>query len=441
MSIATVPRGLQTLLSPLTGTVAALDERLLEPGDALLHASWCELPQPADGSPGSGLVQAGGGWSAVAASARAAALGEAVERRCAGTVDETRLVRATAAELGREALDPGRIRLFQPSQVEGTALVLPDRSTSLRWLRGVRLPDRQPAWLPAQLVHLAPLPAEADGGVDEPLLTLPTSNGLACGPTFERAALSALLELVERDAFTLTWAGRLSLPRLEWQGNAELEEFAATRLAPTGLRYAAIDLSPFLGVPVVLGVVSPPAGRPGPTAVGAAASATAAEATRRALAEAFAAFAAARAFVRTRGDRSFADDGSDLDAFDDRVLFYADPKRAGALAFLTACAERRHVGEVPRLAGSTPAGQLAELCARIAARGGTAYAADLTTVDVADAGLHVVRALCPELCPLDASQALRFLGVPRLLTGAHEAGLTSRPLLLEEVNSDPHPFP
>ena len=78
---------------------------------------------------------------------------------------------------------------------------------------------------------------------------------------------------------------------------------------------------------------------------------------------------------------------------------------------------------------------------RGAARGGTAYVADLTSIDIADAGLRVVRALCPELCPLDAAHGLRFLGVPRLLTGASDAGLLPRPLCLEEVNPDPHPFP
>ena len=143
-----------------------------------------------------------------------------------------------------------------------------------------------------------------------------------------------------------------------------------------------------------------------------------------------------------RPGAQLADDGSDIASFDDRVLFYADPRRAGALAFLTASSERRHVSDVPALAAASARGQAEELCARIAARtGGTAYAADLTACDAADAGVHVVRAVCPELCPIDPVHALRFLGVPRLLSGAHAAGLLPRPLRLEEVNPDPHPFP
>lgn len=433
MSIAAVPRGLGSLVSPLTGALVALDSRLLCPEDALLHAVWAELPDPLAG----GVVRAGGGWSASAAHAAAAAIGESVERAAATAADPQRLVVATAEELGPAALDPARIRLFLPGQLAGSPLVAADRQLRLRWIDGVRLPGLEAVLLPAQLVLLEQQPA---GGL-EPPLTLPTSNGLACGLDVWSATASALLELVERDAFMLTWATRLSLPQLEWRGVRSLERLEAEHLARTGLRFMAIDLSAFLGVPVVLAVVAPPAGWNGPVAVGAAAARTAVEAVERALAEGHAAFAAARAYVRDRPDAVFAADGSDLASFDDRVRFYGDPARAGALAFLTASPERRHVHDVPALRAETARALVEELAGLLACHGGEAFACDLTPVDLADAGLRVVRCVAPELCQLDAAHAMRFLGVPRLLTGAFDAGLLPRPLRLEEVNPDPHPFP
>jgi ribosomal protein S12 methylthiotransferase accessory factor len=142
-----------------------------------------------------------------------------------------------------------------------------------------------------------------------------------------------------------------------------------------------------------------------------------------------------------RPDRTFARDGSDLDTFDDRVQYYAAPERAAALDFLTAGADRRHVEEVAPLPAGTPSAAITALCERLAAHGAEAAVVDITPPDIASAGLHVVRAVCPELCPIDAYHSLRFLGVRRLLTGAYEAGLRCSPLRLEEVNSDPHPFP
>lgn len=436
MSIAEPPRGLASLVSPLTGVVTHLDERLLEPDDALPHSYWCTAAD-ADGADGSGGLRAGGGWAATAEHARAAAVAEAAERYSAALPLRGALRHATARELGPTAIAPRRLRLFRDEQLAGTAYEQLRADTRVRWLSGIELPGATPAWAPAQFVTLGGL-TEAAG---EPPLTIPTSNGLACGQTFWGAALSALLEVVERDAFTATWAARLSLPLLTWEGDHGLEELERRRLAPSGLRYAVVDLSALLEIPVMLAVVSTPAELPGPTAVGAAAATTAADAARRALAEAAAAFAAARALRRSQPDRVLAADGSEIETFDDRVLFYSDPAQSHRLAFLTASSERRHTAEVPEIRGARPRQVIEALCARLAARGAQAYAFDVTAPDIAAAGLYVVRVVCPELCPLDPVHRQRFLGVPRLLTAAYDAGLLARPLRLEEVNSDPHPFP
>lgn len=438
MSIVAPPTGLESLLSPLTGVVSSLGERLLEPGDALLHSCWSDLAVDVAGGAAAEAagVRAGGGWSPSARVARAAAIGEAVERGAATRLPAHGVLAATFLELGGAALDPARLSFFLPGQIAGTPYRQADPGLRLRWVRGERLPSREPVWVPAQLVYLADL----TGDGSEPPLTVPTSNGLACGGTREGAILSALLELVERDAFTLTWAGRHALPLLTWEGVPALEDMERHHLARTGLDHAAVDLSAFLGVPVALAVVRRPDGE-GPAAVGAAAARTAREAVPRALAEAYAAFAAARALSRLRPNRVFASDGSDLESFDDRVQYYAEPERAAALAFLTASPERRHVDDVAPLPGDAPEALLEALCDRLAAHGAEAAAVDITPPDVGAAGLHVVRAVCPELCPIDAYHALRFLGVPRLLTGAWQAGLRSAPLRLEEVNPDPHPFP
>ena len=44
------------------------------------------------------------------------------------------------------------------------------------------------------------------------MIAYSTSNGLAAGPDRESALAAALLELVERDAFMLTWNTRRSFP-------------------------------------------------------------------------------------------------------------------------------------------------------------------------------------------------------------------------------------
>ena len=62
---------------------------------------------------------------------------------------------------------------------------------------------------------------------------------------------------------------RLSLPLLDLIGDPRLTETDAATFAETGLRYAAVDLSVFHGLPSVLGVVRAPALETGALGVGA----------------------------------------------------------------------------------------------------------------------------------------------------------------------------
>src|SRR5204863_321338 len=94
----------------------------------------------------------------------------------------------------------------------------------------------------------------------------------------EAAILTGLLEVVERDAFMLAWHNRLSLPRLDWSGDPELVRLDRRYFATSGLRYSAVDLSVFLDVPTVLGVVHGPAQALGALGVGAASAPSVADA-------------------------------------------------------------------------------------------------------------------------------------------------------------------
>jgi ribosomal protein S12 methylthiotransferase accessory factor len=103
--------------------------------------------------------------------------------------------------------------------------------------------------------------------------------------------------------------------------------------------------------------------------------------------------------------------------------------------------ERRDTRDVPPLEGSDVLELIEAACDRLARSGVSAYAADVTTADVRDAGFHVVRVIAPELCQLDVVERARFLGGSRLYRAAYEAGLVPRPLTPADLNADPHPFP
>jgi ribosomal protein S12 methylthiotransferase accessory factor len=433
---ATLPR-LRSFVSPLTGVVRGLSETLAAPGELRLVSIGCEL---ADGVPtiGTPLESYTGSehWSRDAA--EAAAIGEALERYSGSYIPHERVVVSSAVDLGGEAVDPNRFALFSEDQYARSGF--PFRrfrpETVVGWVEGFSVPDGRPAFLPAQLVFM---PWERCRP-EEVRVGHATSSGLACAATLEEAILTGLLEVVERDAFMLAWHNRLSLPLLDWSGDDELVRLDRRYFAPSGLRYSAVDLSIFLGVPTVLGVVHGRPGRLGALGVGAASAPRIADAWRKALAEAF-------SVCRWVADRALEEPellgrpAETIQTFDDHTLYYAGEERARRAAFLDAGCEVRGVGDVEPVEGDNVLELIEAVCGRLAARGVSAYAVDVTSPDVAAAGLSVVHVLAPELCQLDVVAGARFLGGRRLYEAAFEAGLVRRRLEPVELNPDPHPFP
>lgn len=429
---------LESFVSPHVGVVRAVDELLGAPDDArLFHAVAFAGDQRQLLGAGAETFEGGTGYGPSRATARAAALGEAIERYAASYVPDHELVLASADELDG-AVDPGRFALFAPEQHadERFPFVPFARSTRIRWVRGRSLATGDDAWLPAQLVYL-PWRRLADG---EQEIAYSTSNGLACGRTADEALLAALLELVERDAFMITWAARLSFPRLTWRRDADLVAFERRHLAPAGLRHSAVDLSAVHGVPTVLAVVHADARCPGELGVGAAAAPTAREACRKAFVEAYAVHRGARALA-LGPRRPFRADFADVVEFTDHIHVYALREHAAHAAFLDASRRRRSISDVPPLEGEHAAEHVAALLERLAARSLEAFCVDVTAPDVREAGLHVFRAVVPELCPLDVRHDARFLGAERLRRVPYELGLRPRPLRIDELNPYPHPFP
>ena len=435
-----LPR-LERLVSPFTGVVRAVHEVLAPPHDARLVRLATAPPdmRPLLGFHPDHLDDTSGGSAETRAQARAAAIGELVERYAASFVPEETLVHGPAARFREEAVSPERFSLFAPEQYRaaGFPFVPFTAATPVRWTRGFRLPGGEPALLPAQLVYL-----RWDGfGAGEAPIGVASSSGLACGPTLEESVLAGLLELVERDAFVLTWTHRLSLPLLDHRDTPGLPAWEERYLAPAGARHHVVDLSAFLGVPVALAVVrSEGAGEPA-VAVGAGSAATACDAGKKALAEGYAVRTWARALLAHEPARRFSATGDEVVTFSDHVHFHARPEHAETTAFLTSSSERRALADVPALPGDGVLEWIRAICTRLASQGCTAFAVDVTTPDVRDAGLYVTKTIVPQLCPLDVRQDARLLGGERLRTLPHRLGLATGPLRWEDVNPYPHPFP
>ena len=355
-------------------------------------------------------------------SAWTCAVAEALERYTSAVVPDERHRWATAADLGEEALDLATVPRCSGRELAHPAcpVGVPEPGTPIRWVRGVSLTSLAHRWVPAVMAHIR-FPRQGPGE----RFWLPVSSGCAAHPVLEQALVSAICELVERDALAVLWLQRLALPRLELDG-----ELPA--VPPRRGRILVFDATTDVGVPTLYAVDSAPDASELATLVCAAADLDPRRAAEKVLAEAV--------LCRVAMERPVAIP-SDPDLFTQPVhgaLYMSHPARQEAFRFLLDSPRRRRLSELPPLDTGSPGRNLALLVERLCALGMEVFAVDLTTVEAHRAGMRVVRALVPGLQPLTFRPRARYLAHPRLFEAPARMGGTARPE--EDLNPWPQPF-
>ena len=120
--------------------------------------------------------------------------------------------------------------------------------------------------------------------------------------------------------------------------------------------------------------------------------------------------------------------------------FWCDSTNLPHAAFLFASPERQAFADLANLATGDPGRDLAVLVERVRAVHHQVLLCDLTTPDVGELGLAVVRALIPGFHPLQIGHHLRSLGSRRLWEVPRQLGYAG----ISPASGDnpyPHPYP
>ncbi|OLT16961.1 hypothetical protein BJF78_13525 [Pseudonocardia sp. CNS-139] len=396
--------------------------------------------------------------------ARAAAIGEALERYCGNAVPDG-LLYGSAAELaarGEAPLDPTAFALFSEEQYAARGFPFRRFTADLpvSWASGVDLHTGAPVMVPAAFTYLNTQRGLRTG---EPPLVFQAYAGIAAGTDAAAAQRSALEEVIERDAVTLWWLTGAEARRIDVTGDpllcGVLDDPACAHLTATFL-----DIPCALPVPVV-GVFLEDRRR-GVVGFGSACRSTAAAAAAKALTEALVTHSTAaelgepdgtfwsavragrlrqdpyRAFRADRGYRAdFRADWRDLTVLDLNLQLYLDPvmqeeparrlraPRGGAVA----------LAELPGLPGPPAGDALAGYLRMLADHGHRASAVDVTTADVARTGLRVVRVVVPGMYQ-NAPAAFPLLGGDRLYREPVARGWLTQPPKPGDLVREPLPF-
>ena len=146
---------LEEAVSPLVGIVTQTLSTTHTTDEACLPNCASELAS-ARRTLGLATVDFGAGAHPEPARARAAALGEALERYSALFVPEERVRTTTAAALGDAAVRPARFALFHPTQLADPRFPFVEfgEETPAPFVQGISLEDGGAAFLPAEIVYL-----------------------------------------------------------------------------------------------------------------------------------------------------------------------------------------------------------------------------------------------------------------------------------------------
>jgi ribosomal protein S12 methylthiotransferase accessory factor len=434
------------------GKLAAALDRIVDPRIGVISGVW-ELP-PDPGAPrffhfraaacdtkafaDDGNFRETGGASTDRWLAMAKAVGEGVERYCGAIYDRGACTLATYDDADFACVAPEQFTLYSQAQYykPGFPYVPFQRDTWLRW--AVCLDPLTGATLavPAVMIWVPYTP-----GPEEKRITQSISTGLCCHESHARAALGGVCEVIERDAFTITWQRRLAPPRIIAETLSQ-ENYQRLRLIEASQgRVDILDLTLDHRVTTVMSVFR--STRPeAPAVVVAAATHPCPEDAIRESLEELAHTRRYSELINLHVPKLPDQPGfENVKTQVDHLAFWADHRHLNAIDWMFASDRRKEFGELLDLSCGDAAGDLKVVCERVASTGHRVLLRDLTTADIADLGLSVVRAVIPGYHPLQMGHVFRARAGERLWTLPGRLGYKIGSDPQQGDNDLPHPYP
>jgi ribosomal protein S12 methylthiotransferase accessory factor len=351
--------------------------------------------------------------------ARTAAVGECLERYAAGLYDPDKdVLLATWKEMtaqGLRAAHPEDFGLYSQKQHQQHAYLNRfTENTRIGWAKAVCLTDKNAeVWLPASCVFL---PYKYMDG--ETQISSQISTGLSAAFAWDAAVMGGICEIVEREAVMLTWLHKLPCPELSFSPDCWYSKVFEQRFARSGFAYHLCHAPGDLGLHTVFAMMVDKGRRV--ISTGSSTKPEPQQAALKALLETVQVRELLLSIPRNRKPPQFH-----LEPYQQL------PLDEDLLAFFTSGQQRRSDGREQPLT-------LDELLINCKKAKIDVYAADLTTPDLADAGLKTVRAVMPQAVRLYREFELPFLGGKRLYEAPHKLGFPA--LSEEQLRLKPHPF-
>lgn len=426
----------QKLIQQACGIVGAISE--LPPREARLPALVGSIAQTGRLSvlypPEGGLRAAS--WSDVISKGHALdldksvcntrAVFEALERYASSVFVKDEVITASQNELGSAALDLSLVPKCSALEYADPKCQLrpADPSRPIRWVKAIELTTGRDCYVPLVISHLYVRPNRDEFFWNQ------ISTGVAAHTSMQAAIISAILEVVERDAIALTWLAKIPLPEVLPDNGEALR--LLTLAQRSGCRFNLFDATTDIGIPTIYGIQRRPYHPDLAQLVACSTGYSGENVYRKTL------FELAQLNHVDWGSSVPPADIEDIVDLIDGARFMAKPENASAFDFISSGKHSKKLSNFENIVSEDDSSVLADLTSRLARIGAETYLVNLTTDDLRDAGVHVVRAFIPSLMPMSPIYRARYLGHPRLYEYARKVGLSD--FNESKVNKFPQPF-
>jgi ribosomal protein S12 methylthiotransferase accessory factor len=372
------------------------------------------------------------------------ALLEGLERYCGIEPRGKRtVVHDSYHHLKDSALNPTGVGVHETAQYKKPDFPFkpfkPDEPMS--WVWGYSLLEERPILVPELLAYYSL--SCGNGFVYE------TSNGCAIGGTLEEAIFHAIMEVVERDSFLLTWYARLHLPRLDLRSANDIElQLMVDRITEvTGYDLYFYNSTMEHEIPSVWAVAKNRRSRGVNIICAAGANPDPVSAVKSSIYElAGMMFRDDEKLEKNRQKyKKMLKDPFAVRTMEDHGMLYGLKEAEERLNFLLD--DHRPLRTFAEEFKEPPANtdlkdDLQDILQKFRRLNLDVIVVDQTTTITKRNGLHCVKVLIPGMLPMTFGHHLtRVKGLERVLTVPMQLGYEKKPLLYEQLNPFPHPFP
>jgi ribosomal protein S12 methylthiotransferase accessory factor len=370
---------------------------------------------------------------------------EGLERHCGlEPRGKWTVVHDSYRQLAEHALNPLKVGVHTDEQyaMPGFPFEKFDPDRAMDWVWGYSLIEERPILVPELLAYYS-LGCSSSGFVYE------TSNGCALGGSREEAIFYGIMEVVERDSFLLTWYAELNLPRLDplTSGDEELQLMIERMRAVAGYDLYLYNSTMEHGIPSVFAMAKNRKDKGLNLILAAGAHLDPVRAAKSAIQE----LAGMMLNLDEKLEKNKAnyekmlEDDSLVRQMDDHGMLYGLPQSEERFTFLQddSRPSRSFQEEFNWRSHHTDlTDDLKDILERFRTRNLDVIVVDQTAPELEKNGLYCVKVLIPGMLPMTFGHHLtRLTGLERVLNVPAELGYADRPLIYEQLNQKPHPFP